>query len=77
MSWSSELIPAAKVTLAAPVMARAMISSASVGAAAAARLKAPNANAAPASSLGSIFWRAPAASAPEIAPTAMAAVSAA
>jgi hypothetical protein len=70
-------MPAAKVTLAAPVTISASTSSGSDGAAAAARLDTPNASAAAASSDGSIRSRTPAASAPETAPTAIAEVSAA
>ena len=65
------------MTLAAPVPASAMNSSASVGAAAAAMLRTPNASAAMASSLYLIVRRAPAVSAPITAPAAIAVVSAA
>jgi hypothetical protein len=68
-------MPAANVTLAAPVKASATTSSASVGAAAAARLKMPNSSAAVVSSAGLIRSRVPAASAPDTAPTAIAEVS--
>jgi hypothetical protein len=72
-----ELMLAANVTLAAPVTASATSSRPSVGAAAATRLNAPKAKAASASSLESIRSRVPEASAPVMAPTAIAAVSAA
>ena len=72
-----ELIPAENVTLAAPTAASTSSSLASVGAPAAARLAAPNANAAIASSDGLTRRRVPIASAPPTAPIAIAVVSAA
>ena len=76
-SCSVELMLAANVTLAAPVTASAPSSSPSVGAAAATRLKMPNAKAAVARSFDSIRSRVPDTSAPVTAPTAIAVVSAA
>jgi hypothetical protein len=76
-SCSVELMLAANVTLAAPVTASATSSSPSVGASAATRQNTPKANAAPASSFDSIRSRVPETSAPMMAPTAIAAVSAA
>jgi hypothetical protein len=71
------LIPAANVTLAAPVTASAATSSGSVGAAAAARLKTPKRAAAPAIRGASTRSRAPETSAPQTAPTAIDEVSSA
>jgi hypothetical protein len=76
-SCSVELIPAENVTLAAPTAVSTRSSLASVGAPAAARLEAPKANAAVASSDGLTRRRVPTASAPPTAPIAIALVSAA
>jgi hypothetical protein len=70
-------MPAANVTLAAPTPASRTNSVPSVGAPAAARLNAPNANAASASSSGLTLRLVPMASAPPTAPVAIAVVSAA
>jgi hypothetical protein len=67
-----ELTPAANVTLANPSGASATISSARLGARAAARELAPKPIAAPTSRRSLMRPRAPVASAPEIEPTAMA-----
>ncbi len=68
-------MPAAKVTLAKPSGARAIISSSSVGAAAATKALAPKASAAPTSSRSLTRPRAPVASDPQIEPTAIAIAS--
>jgi hypothetical protein len=68
-------MPAENVTLAAPMPASMTNSVPNVGAAAAARPKAPNATAATASNSGLIRRREPTASAPPTAPAAIAVIS--
>ena len=76
-SWSVELTPAAKVTLAAPTSTRAPAASARVGAAAASRVKTPKAALDPISTRGDARPRVPVTSAPTTEPAPMAVTSAA
>ena len=71
-SWSEELMPAAKVTLAAPSGTSAIASSVRVGAPAAISAAAPKPNAAATSRPGPTRPRAPATRAPSTEPTPMA-----